>query len=214
MTRIGLRALVLLPLGVVLIAFALWIWSTVPELTVENMDELVDDRSYVWLSRAPAIPSGLGLGCVISSLWLLWRQSRISVLRREHPSAIFIEVSVPKGARRELSSVFLSSASAWSYILQVREDSISLWAGLPPRPEIFIEATAVRAFEHEERLAHGRTTATQIVVEWNDGQTGRRLSLAPIGGGMLGQSAPAPALTAAAVQRGRELMGLEATRAD
>lgn len=208
MTRM-MRAVVLAPLGALFFVAAWWLWFAVPELTIENMDELANDRSYAWLSRAPGIPFGLGLVCIISSAWLVWRQSRISLLQREHPSAIVIEVSVSKEARREHSSIFLSRDSAWSYILLVRDRSISLWAGLPPRPEVFVEAASVRTFEYDEPSAQSHGAPAEIVLEWMDGGTRRRLSLAPIGAGLRGISAPPPARTADAVQRGRELVGLD-----
>lgn len=203
------RAIILAVLGLLFFVVAWWMWSSVPELTMENMDELVNDRSYAWLSRAPGIPFGLGLVCLVSSAWLAWRQSKISLLRREYPSAIVIEVEVSKESRREHASAFHSRDSAFSYVLLMRESSISLWAGLPPRLEVFVEASALRAFGCDERAARGGTKKSGIVLEWNDGETRRRLSLAPIGGGLRGISAPPPALTAAAVQRGRELIGFQ-----
>ncbi|MGA7146874.1 MAG: hypothetical protein WBX17_00085 [Microbacterium sp.] len=69
----------LAPLGALFFVAAWWLWFAVPELTIENMDELANDRSYAWLSRAPGIPFGLSLVCIISSAWLVWRQSRISL---------------------------------------------------------------------------------------------------------------------------------------
>jgi hypothetical protein len=180
-------------------------------LTVENVDELLDDRANAWLSRIWGLPLGVGLAFLLNSAWLVWLQSRISLLRRDHPSAIVVEVSVSKAAKRELASVFLSGATAWSCSLLVRKGSISLWAGLPPRPEVVVEARDVRAFEYDRGSSHGRAAAA-IVLEWDDGASRRHVSLAPIGSGLRGLSAPPFELTATAVQRGRELIGLEATR--
>ncbi len=202
------RALVLALLGALLIAVGVWFLSIVPELTLENMDELPDDGSYRRLAQLPGAPLGLGVGCILASGYLIWRQSRIASLTGEHRSAIAIEVSVSKETRRELSSLFMSRDPAWSYVLLVREGSISLWAGLPPRPEVFIETAAIRTFAHNDRSEHDRRAPAQIVLEWNDGGTDRRLSVDPTGWGLRGLSAPPPAVTSAAVQRGRELLGL------
>lgn len=206
MTRM-VRALVLAALGALLLVLAWWLDSRVPELTVENMDELVDD-GWIRRSRVPLYPLALGVLFILASAWLLWRQILVSAVRREHPCAVVIEVSVSKEARRGLSSVFLSRSSAASYILLIRDSSISLWAGLPPRPEVFVEARDVRTFEYDEHSANG-ATAAQIVLEWNDGHNLRRLLVDPIGWGLRGISPPPPALTAAAVHRGRLLTGLE-----
>lgn len=207
MTRM-VRALVLAALGALLLVTGLWLESRVPELTVENMDQLVDD-GWIRQSRVPLYPLAFGVVLMLGSTWLFWRQILISAVRREHPSGIAIEVTVSKEAKRGLSSDFLSKDTAASYILLIRKSSISLWAGLPPRPEVFVEAVDIRAFEYDERSANGR--AAQIVLEWNDGQNVRRLCVDPIGWGLRGLSPPPLALTAAAVQRGRALIGLEVT---
>ena len=204
MTRM-VRALVLLVLGALLVVLGVLWWSALPEMTMENVDELSGDRTY----RLPGVPLGLGVGCILSSAWLAWRQSRVGLLRREYPGAVFIEVTVSKEAKRELASVFLTRGTPWSYILLVRDNSISLWAGLPPVPEIFVETAALRAFEYEEGPPQGPSSTAPILLEWIDGETHRRVNLSPIGAGLRGMSAPRRAVTLDAVQRGRELIGLE-----
>ncbi|WP_133541771.1 hypothetical protein [Microbacterium sp. BK668] len=173
------------------------------------MDELIDAGWLRW-SRAPAIPFGLGVAFLLVSAWLFWRQALISAVRREHPSGVVIEVSVSKEARRELASVFLSRDSSWSYMLLVRESSISLQAGLPPRSEVFVEARCLRALEYTTKSTPSGTGAGQIILEWSEGVTRRRLEMAPIGWGLRGLSAPPEALTLADIQRGRNLIGLVA----
>lgn len=207
--RIGTRAAVLAPLGALFIVWALWIWSTVPELTIDNVDEMINDRSYAVLSRIWAIPLAIGVVFLIASVWLAWRKTRTSMLGATYPSAIAIEVSVSKEGKRELASISPSTASAWLHVLLIDEGSVSLWTGLPPRVEVTVNAVDVRKLEYGERFERGRTMTVCIELEWNDGHTLRRLSLAPIGGGLLGNSAPRQVLTAAAVQRARELIGFE-----
>ncbi|QIG39116.1 hypothetical protein G5T42_06120 [Microbacterium sp. 4R-513] len=213
MTRIGVRAALLAPLGVLFLLLAARLYHIVPELTMDNMDELLANRSYTRLSRAFAFPLGIGLGLILASVILIWRRVRIALIKAAHPSAIVLEVTISKEAKKELALSAPALASAWSHVLVIRENSISLWSGLPPQHKEFIEAAQIRTLEYVNVSPRGRARADRIVLEWTDvlewrsDDVTRRLELTPIGG-LLGNSAPASALTAHAVESAQKLLAL------
>lgn len=211
-TRIGLRAALLALLGVLFLLLAMRLYFIVPELTIDNVDELTANPSYSRLSRAFGFPLALGLASILASASLAWRTARLSLIKAAHPSAILFEVSLSKKAKKELAHSTPSLASPWSSVLVIRENSISLWSDLPPQPKEFVEAAHVRTFEYAEGHTLGRARDRQIILEWTDvpewksNNVNRRLELDLIGGGLLGNSAPAATLTAKAIERAQELL--------
>jgi len=210
MTRIGLRAGVLAVLGVLLCLVSWWLWSLVPEMTIDNFEDLIDNPEYRFVSRLWWLPSALALVCLVSTLWLSWRRARIAAVMSEYPDAVVIEVEVPKHYKDELERASVAKSTAWSHGLVLREGVVSLYTGLPPRPEIVVDAHAVRRLEYDPAFREELPTPGAIVLEWYDesAEVDRRLVLRPIGGGLLGQTAPRWAHTSDAVSRGRELVGL------
>lgn len=204
--------MVLIPVGVVLIWIGVALWSSVPELTIDNVDELIDDRRYAVLSRAWPVPFAMGVVCLISSALLGLRSLRMSLMRAANPSAVLVEVAVSKKSKKQFAVAAPPLSSGWSHVLMIREDSVSLWSGPPLRQKEFIEAAHVLNLEYVgapgDRVSGGGPISLQWldVLEWKSARADRRLEFVPLGGGPLGNSAPPPRLTADAVHRARALV--------
>lgn len=202
-----LRGAVLTLVGAVLIWISLALWPLVPELTMDNVDELLDDRGYVVISRTWFIPLAFGVCFVIAAALLALRSLRISLMRTANPSAILLEVAVSKNSKKEFAVTAPLLSSGWSHVLMIREDSVSLWSGPPLRQKEFIEAAHVQNLEYVDAPERQVVGGGPIILEWTDvlewrtARTDRRLELIPLGGGPLGNSAPPPRPTADALHR-------------
>ncbi|SFS17023.1 hypothetical protein SAMN04487846_3428 [Microbacterium sp. cf046] len=210
--RLILRAAVLIPIGAVLIWTGLVVLSLVPELTIDNVDELLDDRRYVVLSRFWPIPFGLGVSFLLAAGLLALRSWRMSLIKAANPSAVILEVVVSKKSKKEFAHSAPLLSSGWSHVLMIREDSVSLWSGPPLRQKEYIDAANVRTLEYVDTHERGAVSGGPIILEWTDvlewktADTDRRLELVPIGGGPLGNSALPPRMTADAIWRAGALI--------
>ena len=182
-------------LGAVLVAAGSVWGASLPELTVDNVDQLTSDRWYMFSSRWWAAPLSAGLTLLAFWTWLMARRIRLQVVRRASGGFVLDAAATEKTLDNLYWLAGRGDHRPFAIALSVTDSGIGLWSGLLPHQTLFIPAEHVRDIRASEVTARfGRRgmrlgqRGIEFVYDTDRGD--RLLSFAILGGGFTGIRSP------------------------